>query len=941
MSETTSTKERKRRSKGELVKRVLLVFAIWAAVGLGIRLAINVFAAEPATTAFNQTWQRTDDPVALGLVDRTWMWGPDGFTAALSEEYTEGPGGERTVQYFDKSRMEDNGFRATAPWDVTNGLLVVELVTGQMQVGDNDFEQRPAAEINVAGDADDPTGVQYAGLAALLDAPALAGGQSVTQRVDRSGNVADDPSLASFGVTAAYRLTEPGIDHQVASPFWEFINANGTVYEDGGYVDALMFLSPFYATGYPITEAYWANVKVGGAYQDVLLQCFERRCLTYTPGNTPGWQVEAGNVGQHYYSWRYGAASDEPGSDGTQTPPADSTAEASPTDVPGTGTAEPSATAPADPSTEPTISPTTTQEPVPSPTAEPGPTATATQEPAPRYSFAGKFGEAYDPDTRFDELSGIGVGPDGSIYVLEEGDPRVQQYTSEGLFVRMLGESGSGAGHVDHPRAIAFDKQGNIYVSDWPNGRIVKYGPKGNYRGQIGSYGFGDGELSTVYGIAFDSQGYLYVVDTNSDRVQKFDRDGNFIAKWDKGTGAGPGQFSNPLGLAIDAKDIVYVVDSYNNRVQKFDTDGTYLDEWGTGGSGNGQFSAPTGIAISASGVVYVADTGNNRIQAFQTDGTHAGSWDGTGSHLDPFRYPEGVAVDRAGNVYVTDPNANRVQKFSANGAYLDGWLGGHRGRLEAHAAAMTLDEDGNVYIADAGRVQKFDPAGRFIWEATELNTPVDLEVLTALVASPDGYLYVADGDLNKIVKFTLDGDFVQEWSAADNISGLTLDDDGDLYSMDISSRRLRKLSPSGSVRATWDMSGLLSAPIDIAIDGDRLYVADMDPTKLSGVPTGPADLPAIKVFDLDDRSPLGAIGGPDQFDAPFGLGLDGAGYVYVADVDGDTVQQFAPDGTYLATIGGPGNGNGQFRTPTAVQIASDGTLYVLDTHNFRVQIFR
>jgi hypothetical protein len=47
-------------------------------------------------------------------------------------------------------------------------------------------------------------------------------------------------------------------------------------------------------------------VKVGGQVKDVLVQCFERRCLTYTPSNPTGWQVEMGNVGRHYYSWRYG-----------------------------------------------------------------------------------------------------------------------------------------------------------------------------------------------------------------------------------------------------------------------------------------------------------------------------------------------------------------------------------------------------------------------------------------------------------------------------------------------------------------------------------------------------------------------------------------------------------------------------------------------------------
>jgi hypothetical protein len=57
--------------------------------------------------------------------------------------------------------------------------------------------------------------------------------------------------------------------------------------------------------GFPVTEAYWTTAAVGGEDRDVLIQCFERRCLTYTPENPDGWQVEMGNVGQHYYQWRY------------------------------------------------------------------------------------------------------------------------------------------------------------------------------------------------------------------------------------------------------------------------------------------------------------------------------------------------------------------------------------------------------------------------------------------------------------------------------------------------------------------------------------------------------------------------------------------------------------------------------------------------------------
>ena len=105
---------------------------------------------------------------------------------------------------------------------------------------------------------------------------------------------------------AAENVTVPGIDHTIAGPFWDFMNSSGPVWEDGQITNDLLFPNPFYATGLPITEAYWATRPVGGTSVDVLWQCFERRCLTYTPGNSEGFQVEAGNVGQHYWTWRYG-----------------------------------------------------------------------------------------------------------------------------------------------------------------------------------------------------------------------------------------------------------------------------------------------------------------------------------------------------------------------------------------------------------------------------------------------------------------------------------------------------------------------------------------------------------------------------------------------------------------------------------------------------------
>ena len=58
--------------------------------------------------------------------------------------------------------------------------------------------------------------------------------------------------------------------------------------------------------GLPITEPYWFVTTVGGQPAWVMAQLFERRVLTFTPSNAPEFQVEMGNVGRHYWEWRYG-----------------------------------------------------------------------------------------------------------------------------------------------------------------------------------------------------------------------------------------------------------------------------------------------------------------------------------------------------------------------------------------------------------------------------------------------------------------------------------------------------------------------------------------------------------------------------------------------------------------------------------------------------------
>jgi hypothetical protein len=257
--------------------------------------------------SFDGAWGPADQPVALGLTNRTWLWGPTPFATGF-EDYEQAGQGKRLVRYFDKARMEithPTGDRDD-PWYVTNGLLTMELITGRVQVGDNVFIQRMPANIVVAGDLDDVLAPTYADFTAQLGAQPGLTGTLINQQLAASGVVAPVDALAAYGVT--YAWLAPETNHQIASVFWSYLNSQGPVLNGEELIYGPLFNPTFFATGLPVTEPYWTWVEVGSVRQDVLVQCFERRCLTYTPANAPDWQVEMGNVGQHYYQWRYNGA---------------------------------------------------------------------------------------------------------------------------------------------------------------------------------------------------------------------------------------------------------------------------------------------------------------------------------------------------------------------------------------------------------------------------------------------------------------------------------------------------------------------------------------------------------------------------------------------------------------------------------------------------------
>ena len=264
----------------------------------------------PLTTFVNRSfeylWSRTDRPVIRGQVKRSWLWGPTGLMAK-AEAYLQIPGGMRQVQYFDKGRMEINNPNADtrSEWYVTSGLLVRELISGRMQVGLSDFVDREPSDVAITGDSGDRTGPTYASFSSVSAnrAPNRVG-LTADQSITRSGVVA--PFDAS-GVPAAklgFYATTTG--HNIPQVFYDYLTSTDVVYVNGRSTTGALMNNWVATMGYPLSEAYWTMSTINGTPQWVLVQPFERRVLTYVPNNPAGWQIEQGNVGRHYYRWRYG-----------------------------------------------------------------------------------------------------------------------------------------------------------------------------------------------------------------------------------------------------------------------------------------------------------------------------------------------------------------------------------------------------------------------------------------------------------------------------------------------------------------------------------------------------------------------------------------------------------------------------------------------------------
>jgi trimeric autotransporter adhesin len=295
---------------------------------------------------------------------------------------------------------------------------------------------------------------------------------------------------------------------------------------------------------------------------------------------------------------------------------------------------------------------------------------------------------------RFESPEGIGVAPDGTVYVADYVTGDVFRIASDGSLVLVAGtgtRQASGRAtkaELVNPSGVAFDSTGNLYVSEYAagpvyggQGMVRRIDPAGNLTTFAGSgdprHPTPDGVPATSFrlmsplGIAFDASGNLYIGDQWDFAVRFVDRQGIIHTLDVSGL---PGSDSwQPGYLAFDSSGNLYVSDRKSCRIVRFTSAGKPTVIAGTGTCGFGgdggpasaaQINDPNGIAFDSQGNLYFADSNNHRIRRIDRQGvikTVVGTGvqgssgdDGAASGAE-LAFPFGIAIGPGDLLYISD----------------------------------------------------------------------------------------------------------------------------------------------------------------------------------------------------------------------------------------------------------------------------------------------
>jgi len=538
--------------------------------------------------------------------------------------------------------------------------------------------------------------------------------------------------------------------------------------------------------------------------------------------------------------------------------------------------------------------------------------------------FAGD-GEYPATSAELNNPTGVAIDGAGNLYIGDSANNRIRVVFASGTITTWagngtVGASGDGgqalSAEYNTPRGVAVDLQGNVFIADQSNNKV---------REALGNTSF----ATTNVGSSASSQNvYLEVTESLILKSVSIPESQGSHQEYSLGTITGctvnnststtawtickvPVTFSPAYA---GARQLPLTVTDSNNNLYIFALKGTgtgpqdalspgvintVAGDGNSGDTGNGgpatsaTLHLPESTVSDAMGDFFIADKSNNVIREVTAsnqyisivagNGTAGFAGDGDAATSAELNVPLGTVVDGAGNIYIADTGNNRVRLVTAETGKISTYAGngtaGYTGDGELATAAelnspdaVTLDNMGNLYIADAGnnRVRMVNPIGVISTvagngtggysgdggpaTAAELNTPQSVAV------DPSGDIFIADSSNNVIREVSAATGFISTAAGNDGVGG--------------------GYSGDGGAAIAAEMSG----PKYIALDAaNSLYIADTNNNVIREV-DGLGDIHTIAgtgiVSYTGDAGPANAA----TFNTPTGISLDSAGNLYISD---------------------------------------------------------
>jgi sugar lactone lactonase YvrE len=599
-------------------------------------------------------------------------------------------------------------------------------------------------------------------------------------------------------------------------------------------------------------------------------------------------------------------------------------------------------------------------------------------------TVAGTSSQGYNGDGQaatnawLSQPAGVSVDAQGNLYIADTGNSRIRKVGANGIITTVAGAAYQGYNGdglaatnawLDRPAGVSVDAYGQIYIADTANGRIRKVGLNGvisTVAGTSTSKSLGDGGAATnafldePAGVTVDARGNIYIADTLDNRVRKVTPQGPVLPVTVGGvTNGGNYQVivssawgsvtSSVAALTVDLPPAI--IRQPANQTIVIGGSGSFNATVASPGPVNyrWQFNG-TNLGVSGfltqvfSVTLPLNQVTTNNAGSYQVIFTNAfGSVTSSVATL-TLAFPPTFTAEPASQTVVNGSTATFDFGVTGTGPFTYQWL------------LNGTNLPGPIITTAAG-----DQAlqGAFSGDGGPA-TNAGLYSTYGVAAGPDGSLYIADTDNQRVRKVDTNGlittiagngvaAYAGDGGAATNASlyqpnQVAADLYGNVFIVDTYNQRIRKVDTNGIITTVAGNGGIGYAGDGTAATNTSLYYPDGLAVDAQGE-LFIADTSDLRIRKVDTNGIITTLASGLGY--PGGVAVDAGGNVFIADTDNGVVRRLATNGVLTIVAGNGGRGyagdggaatNASLYYPQGLALDAAGNLYIADWDNQRVR---